>query len=287
MARHELALATPETALLYHHRLGKRHRVLEMPYDERIEFAGLELTAVPAGHCLGSAMLLAQDDDRSLLYTGDFKLSRSETVPPARLPRADILVMECTFGRPEYRLPPREETVERLLELVRKTLQSGRTPVVHAYALGKSQEVSRILTKAGIGVLQHRAIYAISRLYEACGVRLGDVAEFCSPPPQGKAVVTLPKGSRGFRLAGLIDPVSIAVSGWAIEPATRQRWNVDHALPLSDHADFDELLETAARVEPRKIYCTHGPPEFAEHLRSAGFQACPLAEAHRHADLSG
>src|SRR4029079_7015360 len=51
IARHELALATAATAALYRHRLGPRHRVLEMPYRQPVEFGGMQLTALPAGHC--------------------------------------------------------------------------------------------------------------------------------------------------------------------------------------------------------------------------------------------
>src|SRR6185436_17904115 len=132
IARHELALATRGTGCLYKHRLGEKHRVLEMSYGVPIEFAGLRLTALPAGHCLGSAMLLADDGQQSLLYTGDFKLGPSATSEAAELPHADVLVMECTFGRPHYRLPPREEVICRLLELVFATLAEGKTPVIHA-----------------------------------------------------------------------------------------------------------------------------------------------------------
>src|SRR2546423_11603710 len=74
IARHELALATRATGCLYQHRLGPMHRVLEMAYRVPIEFAGLRLTALPAGHCLGSAMLLADDGHRPLFYTGAFKV---------------------------------------------------------------------------------------------------------------------------------------------------------------------------------------------------------------------
>src|SRR5437762_127691 len=84
---------------------------------------------------------MAVDGQRSLLYTGDFKLDVSATSEPVELPHADILVMESTFGRPHYCLPPREEVVARLLEIVFAALADGMTPVVHAYPLGKSQEV--------------------------------------------------------------------------------------------------------------------------------------------------
>jgi Cft2 family RNA processing exonuclease len=281
IAAHELALASPATARLYQHRLGPHRRTKELAYGEPLEFGPLRLTALPAGHCLGSAMLLAEDGERSLLYTGDFKLGPSATCESAELPRADVLVMESTFGQPHYRMPPRQEVIGQLLDLVRETLAAERTPVVHAYALGKAQEVTKLLTSAGIPVVQHPRIFAVSEVYLECGVDLGQVTEYCGPPPLGHAVVTLPRGMRGYRLAGLTRPVSIAVTGWALDSSTKYRYGVDHALPLSDHADFDQLLETVERVAPAEVYCTHGPREFVEHLRAAGHNAFPVAGSYQ------
>ena len=282
IARHELALATPTTARLYQHRLGRHHRVLEMPFGQVLDFGPLRLTALPAGHCLGSAMLLADDGQRTLLYTGDFKLGPSATAERADPPHADVLIMESTFGLPRYRMPPREEVIAELLHLVRSGLAAEITPVIHAYPLGKSQEVTKILTDAGIRVLQHPAIYEISKIYETCGMPLGNVAPYTNPQsenPKSKipaAVVTLPRGMNSFRLPGLGRTLSIATTGWAIDPRTKYRWQVDHALPLSDHADYNQLLETVERVAPSEIYCTHGPEEFADILRDRGLTAFPL-----------
>ena len=279
IARHQLALATRGTACLYRHRLGVHHRVLEMSYHTPLEFGSLRLTAYPAGHCLGSAMLLADDGVRTLLYTGDYKLGPSATSEPCELPHADVLVMESTFGRPHYRLPPRRAVVAQMLELVHAALAAGKTPVVHAYPLGKSQEVTKLLTQNGVPVLQHRVIFEISEIYERCGIDLGDFACFAGEPLAGHVVVTLPKSAKRFRLPSLGRTVSIAVTGWAMDASTKFRLGVDHALPLSDHADYDELIETVERVEPSEIFCTHGPPEFADHLRERGFNAYPLQPA--------
>jgi Cft2 family RNA processing exonuclease len=159
---------------------------------------------------------------------------------------------------------------------VHATLAAGKTPVIHAYPLGKSQEVTKLLTQVGIPVLQHPTVFAISRIYEDCGVDLGDFALFDGRPLAGHAVVTLPRGSNNFRLPRLGPTVSIAVTGWAADTSAKYRLGVDHALPLSDHADFDQLIETVRRVEPREVFCTHGPAEFADHLRDLGFNAYPL-----------
>ena len=273
---HEVAYCTAPTGRLYQLRLGANRRVVEISYRQPHQFGDVRLTAYPAGHCLGSAMVLIECEGKSLLYTGDFKLGESATAERAELPRADVLVMESTFGKPRYRLPPREETIGRLLDLVVCTLARGATPVIHAYPLGKSQEVTKLLTAAGVPVLQHPTIFAVSQVYLQCGVDLGDMRVYDPAQVAGCAVITLPQGSRQFRLAGIKRPVSIAVTGWAVDPSTKYRWGVDHALPLTDHADFDELCEAAALVGADEIYCMHGPTEFVGHLQAAGFNARPV-----------
>jgi Cft2 family RNA processing exonuclease len=247
-----------------------------MLYRQPVGFGGLQLTAYPAGHCLGSAMLLADDGRKRLLYTGDFKLDASATCEPADLPTADMLIMESTFGQPSYRLPPREEAIGQLVDVVRQAIAAGRTPVLHLYPLGKAQEVTRILTAHGIPVLQHPDIYAISRVYESCGVSLGEYGEYADAPREGHAVITSPQTHRKFRLAGLREVVTIAATGWALDERAPYRFGVDHAIPLSDHADYDQLIETVARVGASEVYCTHGPYEFVELLRDAGYNAHPL-----------
>jgi Cft2 family RNA processing exonuclease len=286
IARHEYTLCTPETAALLRHRLGERP-MLTMPYRAPIDWGGLRLTTLPAGHCLGSAMLLAEDGEESLLYTGDFKLEQPATAERAELATADLLIIESTWGNPQYRLPPREDVLEELLALVRGALAQESVPVIQAYALGKGQEVTRLLTDAEIPVLQHRSVFAVSQIYEACGVKLGEYGRLGDRPAAGSAVVVPPGAAWGTALDQIaggstkagrlpLPTVSIAVTGWAVERGAKYRLGVDHALPLSDHADYDELFEAVARVGPRTVYCTHGPESFVERLRDAGFDAYPL-----------
>jgi putative mRNA 3-end processing factor len=272
MARHEYALCTPATSALYQVRYGRRP-TLEMPYREPIVWGGVRLSTWPAGHCLGSAMLLAEDEGHSLLYTGDFKLAESATSERAELPRAEILIIESTFGDPGYRLPPRAEVLRQLFDLVARIIADGGTPVVEAYALGKAQEVTRLLTDQGFVVGQHRSILPISRAYQRCGVELGPYVDLDGRGGPWQVAVVPPGTPRSFEWNR---EVRIAVTGWAADPRAKYRLRVDHALPLSDHADYDELLEAVRRVEPRKIYCTHGPESFVDRLRDLGYDAHPL-----------
>ncbi|MGD0382754.1 MAG: MBL fold metallo-hydrolase RNA specificity domain-containing protein [Thermoguttaceae bacterium] len=64
--------------------------------------------------------------------------------------------------------------------------------------------------------------------------------------------------------------------GGVIEPRAKYRFRFDHAIPLSDHADYDELLEAVNRVAPRIVNCTHGLNDFVQCLLDAGHNAQPL-----------
>src|SRR5439155_18377025 len=69
------------------------------------------------------------------------------------------------------------------------------------------------------------------------------------------------------------------LTGWAVDPNCRFRYQCDAAFPLSDHADFPDLVEFVKRVKPKKIYTLHGfAADFAQTLRELGFEAQALSQ---------
>lgn len=271
-AHHALALCTEPTARLVRHRLGNVSTKI-MPLGESVEVAGLKLTALPAGHIFGSAMAYAEHDLGTVLYTGDFRLGPSATAEEAQLRSADYLIMECTFGHPHYRLPPRATVIEMLLEKINEAFHRGATPVISAYVLGKSQEVTKILTSHGVPVLQHPDIYAISKIYEEAGCDLGDYRPYTGRPVAGCAVIVPPKPLTPGGLPGAVHTEKFHVTGWAFDPRRRRNAPQDHWIPLSDHADFDQLIRAVEEVGAKTVFCTHGPKSFVEELKSRGHDA--------------
>jgi Cft2 family RNA processing exonuclease len=64
-----------------------------------------------------------------------------------------------------------------------------------------------------------------------------------------------------------------------MHPAARWRFrDCDLLLPLSGHADFDELVRTATESGARKVYTVHGSRRFAAHLRTLGIDAEHLGQ---------
>ncbi|MEM1013791.1 MAG: hypothetical protein AAGI46_16415, partial [Planctomycetota bacterium] len=281
---HGRAVCTPVTATIGRYRCGLASEVTEAEYGQTVDLGdGVSCKLLPAGHVLGSAMPLVTTPRGTLLYTGDFKLRHSRTVPHAEPEQADVLVMESTYGSPFFRFPPAEEVEQQLVELVAEAFREGKQPVVHGYSLGKSQENIRILTDAGFNVSMHGAIWRISRYYRDFGIQLGrddqlrqyQKADFNGPRQldleERGVLVCPPRDARGAVTQQFGDDVCrVMMSGWALSPGAKFRYGVEHALPLSDHADFDELIETIERVRPRYVVSHHGFGEFPDHLHKLG-----------------
>ena len=281
---HRRAILSPITSRLAEFRVGGQ-QTTELEFSQPYRFdANTELTLFGAGHVLGSAMLRVERPHGTLLYTGDFKLRQSLTVPVATPVKADVLLMECTYGQPHFRFPPWQQTAERLVALVSAALQQGRQPIVMGYSLGKAQEITKILTDAGLVVTAHGAVRSMNAIYDESGSPVGPTRKYVAEDFHGKGALDLqergvlvapPQVTRSGFVTKFDNPLRIMMSGWGLLKNAQYRYGVDHVLPLSDHADFDELLELVEIVRPKKIYTHHGFRTFAQELRDRGHDATP------------
>src|SRR5438067_2257384 len=72
------------------------------------------------------------------------------------------------------------------------------------------------------------------------------------------------------------------ISGWAVDPNAIYRYQVDAAFPLSDHADYDDLLRYVELVGPKRVFTLHGfAAQFARDLRARGIEAWALTEENQ------
>jgi Cft2 family RNA processing exonuclease len=284
IACHEHAICTPETAALVEARVGVGQvTALQFAQSHRFDDR-TQIEVLPSGHILGSAMLHVTRDDGTFLYTGDFKLRQCLTVPCSQIRAADTLLMETTYGLPIFRFPPRDLVINQLLDLVEQSFRDNRQPIVMGYSLGKAQEIVRILTRAGYNVTCHGAVHHVNQTYEKFGVDLGKYRRYFFEDFHGPQAIDLrergvlvapPQVARSGFATRFANPCRIIMTGWAMLKGAIYRYGVEHALPLSDHADFDELLELVEKVAPKRVYTHHGYREFADTLRARGIDARP------------
>jgi DNA ligase 1 len=288
VADHREVLLTPPTAKLMQVRVpGVRQEQLlqfgeEYPFD--FNGASFTMTLLPAGHIFGSAMALVASGGESLLYTGDFKLRPGRSAELCEPRPADLLVMETTFGRPQYMFPPPEEVIAGLVRFCREALDNEETPVLLGYSLGKSQEVLSGLAQAGLPLMLHGAVYKLTRLYEEFGHTFPAYERYEAGAARGKVLLCPPNVINSALLRNLGRSRTAILTGWAVDPNCRYRYQCDAAFPLSDHADFPDLLEMVKRVQPKKIFTLHGfAADFAQTLREMGHDAQALSQAEQFA----
>jgi Cft2 family RNA processing exonuclease len=283
LASHREMLATRATASLARLRLGGRRREVVLNYGQvwPHEF-GCEVRLHPAGHILGSAMFHATTEHGSLLYTGDFKLRPSRAAESCAPPRADVLIMETTFGLPRYVFPPAEEVEREIVAFCRQSLADGVTPVLFAYSLGKTQELLQIVGGAGLPVMIHEPGYRITCRYAELGMKFPPFARFDRAAHAGHVVLAAPQSGHEEPLTWIHPRRTAVATGWALDPGTRYRSGCDAAFPLSDHADFPDLLAFVERVQPRIVYTVHGfTREFAATLRARGVEAWAIGRENQ------
>ena len=280
-AEHKEMIATPATIRLIRARMRGRRTEHRLAFGQAEQLApGVAITLHPAGHMLGSAQcLLEHEQHGSLLYAGDFKLRPSLAAEPCAIPRAGVLIIETTFGKPRYVFPPSAEIIAGIIAFCRETLASGVTPVLYGYTLGKSQEILCSLAGSRLPVMLHPEIHRLARVYETLGVTFPPYARFDAAPGAlaGHVVICPPQQENSTFLEKIPVRRTAMISGWAIDPSRTGRARSDTAFPLSDHADFNDLLRYVGLVSPRLVYTTHGfAIEFAKTLRDRGIEAWPL-----------
>lgn len=238
--------------------------------EATLELARLKASAVShkgteilnAGHILGSAQLWAEADGHTALYTGDFRLRDGICTKGATPKHADRLIIECTYGDPFFSFPPLEEVYSQISSWVNQ----NRSAILlfGAYNLGKTQELIKVLNEyCGVTPVVTEESEHFNRVYEKHGVPLDRVVVGTDEAEEAMrgpfvAIASPRIAKRGFasRLSEAFNlPAKCAVaSGWA----QKYPMSADIGFPLSDHSDFNDILEYVDLVGPKEVVFVHG-----------------------------
>ncbi len=276
-AKHESILCSEVTAILLRKRFHVSADNIEaLPFHVPLVRNGFRLRMLPAGHIPGSAMLHVTriKDNATLLYTGDFKTRRGRTAEAVNFLAADTLVLETTFGLPQYELPNPMEVESAVLRFVHDAFADGAIPILLAYALGKSQEALALLAEHDIPALLHPGVAEMTHACREAGVELPEPVVFDGNAPPGHAIIAPPAALRSRVFRDLKNKRTAMLTGWALDPDAKHRYQVDEVIPFSDHADHPGLLECIQRVRPKRVLTVHGfAKEFAAELRGRRIDA--------------
>lgn len=243
---------TNATQLFMQHRY-KKFAAVEFAiksYHEPFELNGVKISFYPAGHILGSAMVLMEYKGIRYLYTGDYKLEADVTCEPIEFVQADVLITETTFANPAVSHPAADEEIKNLND-IESNIMLG------AYALGKSQRLISLMTQhcPDKKILVHHSIMPFVHIYEQLGVSLGNFQiydrKIMKQQLQGNVYLVPPMVFNSYIRA--INVVRVFATGWK----HLQQGN-GHSLYISDHVDWKGIIQTIEEVKPKEVWTLHG-----------------------------
>jgi len=276
-------LASRETTQIAH------ARGYEMPNASE-EHEGF--TLVDTGHILGSRGLLI--DSEEVFYTGDISIREREFMKPAKLPRAKTLIIESTFGRPEYVFPPLSAITHRTNRIISEMYDLGIPVILMGYTLGKAQLLTKMFGHWD-PLCIHDSVAKMNSVYSELGVELKNATTHSQAEDLGLLsnrpwimVAPLMQARSGFvrEMKDRYGAVTIGFTGWAVGSGYKYMSGLDYVMPLSDHCDYRELVDAVKQCMPEKVYTFHGfAAEFASTLRKMGFDAEPLGRGKKTLSL--
>ena len=253
-----------------------------MDYGETVLRNGVRISLHPAGHVIGSAQVRVEYQGEVWVLSGDYKpdddgiSGRFEPVP------CQHFVTESTFGLPIYQWKHQGRTYDDILNWTAAQADEGRSSVLLAYSLGKSQRLIHALGNRIGPIYVHESIWKTQQVLRNMGKEFPEVRKLPSPGkiPQGSVIISpsIPELGDGERFA------SASCSGW-MQVRSGKRWGgSDHGFALSDHADWSGLLRSIRATGAEHIHVTHGfQKALSRYLREQGWQA---SEVHTSFDVT-
>ena len=282
-------------------------------FRKRHEIGEAGVTLHNAGHIPGASMVEVEMDGKRVAYSGDFKGEETKTTfaaePPPKGP--DALMIESTYSDRDH--PPRKELEIELGKQMTETLEAGGTVLFPAFAIGRTQELVRIVRSVnrdveifvdGMGwrVSEDLARYSA---YTKDFRRFRQDMQTCTPimyrserkkvfrkpcvviatagmlqgGPALSYLLQMEQNSRAIFTGYCVEDTNgynLLNKGFVEYDGVKIRPKAQHSyLDFSAHAGRKELFELCEKLQPGRVFCMHGDncPGFAEDLKLEGFDA--------------
>lgn len=252
----------------------KFKNLILLKYGDLISIDGLEVATHNSGHILGSAQYEIRDSSSTIVYTGDINCREMLTTKAAETVPCDTLILETTYGNPFFDFPSLTNIHGNIINWAIGEIQKERTPTFIIYSTGKAQEIVKIFNEfTNIPVVTSHSVAKINKAYNMNGIELRYQD---STTNEGKELLKQPciQVISPSERSSVLGRCSFATAtGWALR--TGMIRSIDTVFPLSNHADFKQLINYVKQTRPKEVFTVHGFKEdFAQYVsRKLGIRA--------------
>jgi putative mRNA 3-end processing factor len=273
-------LCHPATKPLLLLRLGNNnYQTLE--WNEKLDMNGVSLSLHPAGHIIGSSQVRVEQNAEVWVVSGDYKTENDGISGIFEPIACNNFITESTFGLPIYNWKRQVDIYEDIRNWVRNNQIAGKASVIIAYALGKAQRVLSAIQTVTENIYVHGAIWNVHQALVNAGWKLPEiklVTPGITKDTYKNAVIIAPPSADGSPWMNRFGNYSLGIcSGWMQVRGNQRRRNADAGFALSDHADWNGLLQSVKATGAEKVYVTHGfQSVFSRYLNELGIAAAEV-----------
>jgi len=262
-------------------RLGADISIETLPYGEAKMINGVKVSLHPAGHIAGSAQIRMEYNGFVSVASGDYKVENDHISTPIEIVKCHEFVTESTFGLPIYNWLGQQQIFNNIKNWISGNRHNQRSSIFIAYSLGKAQRLMKGLE--GVApIFVHSSIDRLNKAIESAGIRLPETKLWLADMPKADVqgnIVILPPSLLGTNVIKRIPNGAIAIcSGWMQVRGSRRWQSADAGFAVSDHADWQGLLNTIKATEAEQVFVTHGyTATFSKYLNEIGINAKEVA----------
>ncbi len=272
-------LMSPTSESIARHRIAQSANIETIPFSEKLKIGEVTVSLHPAGHILGSAQVRVEHDGEVWVASGDYKIEPDITCETFEPIKCDTFITESTFAHPKYKWKKQSEIFARMNDWWQLNAAWGRASVVFAYSLGKAQRILAGVDPTIGPILVYHTVEKFNPSYKRANIPLPEyhiVDELTLAEYKGKgAMIIAPPEIRKTHLLTLIGEYETAfASGWMSTGSSRRSAMYDAGFALSDHADWEGLLQAIDATGAQKVFIEHGFIEtLMYHLKDKGLDA--------------
>lgn len=257
-----------------------------------------KVTLFDAGHIPGSTMPFLDTGEKTILYTGDYKIAPTRLMKgtDVNLPNVDIFITESTYCDREH--PDRKSQEKELVRTVRSTLANDGIALISGFAIGRIDELLLVLNHYGIDYpvyvdgMAKKALTMINQnkhlLKEPKSLnRVLEKVEYVKDQGMRKRIIKNPGvilttsgmlagGPVMWYISKLFDRqnCSLILSGFQVEGTPGKTLletgryineGIDvevemfvKRLDFSSHLGRTDLFQFINKLNPEKVFCVHG-----------------------------
>jgi putative mRNA 3-end processing factor len=242
-------------------RLGENN-YQTLQWNEPVFINGIKVSLHPAGHIIGSSQVRIECNGEVWVISGDYKTEDDGLSAKFEPLICNTFITESTFGLPIYKWKPQQLIYDNIINWISKNKENGKTSLLLAYSLGKAQRVLQAIKETAQTIYAHGAVFNMQQMLIDNGWKLTTVERITPDTPKELlkgTVVVAPPSADGTPWMKKFHPYSVGIcSGWMQVRGNIRRRNADAGFALSDHADWDGLLQTIKATEAERLFVTHG-----------------------------